>query len=384
LQRRRHQEAIEIAVMSIQKLKPESGTADAGAAPGALSVHYDSYELCEAILYTRVLRALEGAPVRYPIHRAVRCAAQRKLEEVFDDLALHSGLAAFRLAEGHLLLDGPHVFVEAKGWRKAGYCSCWFGIWADSASRASELRETLFRIVGDRYAREQMFTIDWHFTDNRGELTSTSFDELMHDGVHDEAYPSLGMAVDEFVDRYLSAAETVLVLQGPPGTGKTRLVRSILSAISRRKADSAKVMYTADKKSLEGDAIFVEFITGSHDAFVIEDADHLLLARSSGNQDLHRFLAIADGVVRAQGRKIIFTTNLANVSDLDDALLRPGRCFANVRTRALVRDEAASLLNRVLADQARQAGVLDALFPHGTRSVSVAQVYRACQPALCA
>ena len=33
----------------------------------------------------------------------------------------------------------------------------------------------------------------------------------------------------------------------------------------------------------------------------------MLLSRASGNEHLHRFLAIADGVVRAQGRKIVFS-----------------------------------------------------------------------------
>jgi ATP-dependent 26S proteasome regulatory subunit len=80
---------------------------------------------------------------------------------------------------------------------------------------------------------------------------------------------------------------------------------------------------------------------------VIEDADHRLMARANGNVDLHRFLAVADGVVRAQGRKIIFTTNLPNVGDIDDALVRPGCCFATVRTRALERSEAESLLIRL-------------------------------------
>jgi hypothetical protein len=93
-------------------------------------------------------------------------------------------------------------------------------------------------------------------------------------------------------------------------------------------------MYTCDKKALESDAIFVNFITGSHDAFVVEDADHILTPRANGNQDLHRFLAIADGVIRAQGRKITFTTNLPNVGDLDDALVRPGRCFAAIHATA--------------------------------------------------
>ena len=64
-------------------------------------------------------------------------------------------------------------------------------------------------------------------------------------------------------------------------------------------------MYTGDKRAFESDEIFVDFITGSHDAFVVEDADHLLTARSSGNQDLHRFLGIADGVVREAHRQTL-------------------------------------------------------------------------------
>jgi chromosomal replication initiation ATPase DnaA len=93
--------------------------------------------------------------------------------------------------------------------------------------------------------------------------------------------------VATFIARYLASRETVLILQGPLGTGKTRLVRAILAAMSARKADSAQVLYTADMRALENDEIFVDFITGNHDAFVIEDADNLLMARANGNVDLH-------------------------------------------------------------------------------------------------
>ena len=135
-------------------------------------------------------------------------------------------------------------------------------------------------------------------------------------------------------------------------------------------------MYTGDKRALENDEIFVDFITGSHDAFVVEDADHLLTARSSGNLDLHRFLAIADGVVRAQGRKIIFTTNLPNITDIDDALLRPGRCFASIRARLLSKDEARALLARISDDNEQNVQRLERLFPSDVKSVSVASVYQ--------
>jgi ATP-dependent 26S proteasome regulatory subunit len=137
-------------------------------------------------------------------------------------------------------------------------------------------------------------------------------------------------------------------------------------------------MYTADKRALENDEIFVDFITGSHDAFVIEDADHMLLARSNGNHDLHRFLAIADGVVRAQGRKIIFTTNLPNIGDIDDALRRPGRCFAIVHTRQLHLSEAERLIARLSSgnDQVAQAAYAR-ITSQGGRTASVSDVYRA-------
>lgn len=188
----------------------------------------------------------------------------------------------------------------------------------------------------------------------------------------------LGEPVASFIGRYLEAREAVLVLQGPPGTGKTHLVRAVLAEMSKRKSENAWVMYTADKKVIENDRIFLEFLTGSHDAFVIEDADHMLMARTSGNQDLHRFLAISDGIVRAQGRKIIFTSNLPNVGDLDDALLRPGRCFANVRVRLLDRVEAERLVNQFCPQPQVRERALRAALPDSGKWASVAEIYRAC------
>jgi hypothetical protein len=124
--------------------------------------------------------------------------------------------------------------------------------------------------------------------------------------------------------------------------------------------------------------VFVEFITGTHDVFVIEDTDNLLKARASGNDEMHRFLAIADGVARSQGRKIVFTTNLPNVTDIDDALVRPGRCYAVKTLRSLEPGEALTLARRLCGEDMERFGraqvALDAI---GGRTRSVAQVYRA-------
>jgi hypothetical protein len=323
-------------------------------------------DLADTLIQLRAIQAFDTRAMSYAIQRTVRCAARRPIDELFDDLALHMSMTVHRMDATSLLLDAPGVFVSARGRRKMDYGSLTFNIWADTVERLEGTRDRILRLVGEQLARREMFTIDWHFHSPSG-LNSASFDETADPPPVDEAYPTLGGSVAAFVARYLASRETVLILQGPPGTGKTRLVRAILAALSTRKGDSARVLYTADQRALDNDEIFVEFITGSHDAFVIEDADHLLMARANGNVDLHRFLAIADGVVRAQGRKIIFTTNLPNVGDIDDALVRPGRCFATVRTRALERGEASALALRLGVDVA---------VPMGQRSISLAAFYK--------
>jgi hypothetical protein len=288
-------------------------------------------------------------------------------------LALHTGLAAHRLDTAALLLDGPGLLVNATGARKTDYSSGLFEIWAADIARADAARTQLLGVVGAQCHRQEIFTIDWHFWSSQSGLTSVAVDELCDSELLDESYPTLA-PIKSLIDRYVNSRETVLVLQGPPGTGKTRLVRAILAAMSRRKGDSAQIMYTADRRTLDHDETFVQFITGSHDAFVVEDADHMLMPRADGNDNLHRFLCVADGVVRALGRKIIFTTNLPNLGDIDEALVRPGRCFGVLRTRNLERPEVQRLLAKVCGDDTTAA---ETALPSDSRSLSLASVFRA-------
>ena len=148
--------------------------------------------------------------------------------------------------------------------------------------------------------------------------------------------------------------------------------------MSQRRGEPAQALYTGDMKALASDEIFVKFITGSQNAFVIEDADHLLKPRSDGNEHLHRFLTIADGVVRSQGRKIIFSTNLPNVGDLDDALIRPGRCFARIHVRTLTSAETHALADEIAAgDTEKLTRASVTLASEGGRKHSLAEIYRA-------
>ena len=293
-------------------------------------VHY----LGNLVLDNRMARAMSEGVSRYPIYRVLRFAARVELEVLFDAIALDPAWRAERINAEAVLVDGEGVFVAAYGSRKADYCSCNFYVWAADVARAEEAKAAPAR-QGRLHAHHRADVLDRLDTSSpRAAIwRARTIEELADDVLRDRAYPEIKGGVRGFIARYLDAPETVLVLQGPPGTGKTRLIRGILGEMSRRKGEPAQALYTGDMKALASDEIFVKFITGTHDAFVVEDADHLLKPRADGNEHLHRFLTIADGVVRSQGRKIIFSTNLPNVGDLDDAL-HPARTLLRAHPRA--------------------------------------------------
>jgi hypothetical protein len=195
----------------------------------------------------------------YVIHRELRFSARMQLHAVFDDLALNLGWQAHRVDATSLLLDADGLFIAGSGARKPDYCSCKFDIWAQSPQQAEAAREAILARIGDALLFDPMIRIDWAFVGGKGELHITHMEEIADDVLYDEAYPDLERGIASFVGDYLESSETVLVLQGPPGTGKTRLIRGVLGEIARRKGGT-------DKKALEGDEIFVNFLTGACDA----------------------------------------------------------------------------------------------------------------------
>lgn len=138
----------------------------------------------------------------------------------------------------------------------------------------------------------------------------------------DEMYPWLeGETLKEYYDRYMESSANILLLLGPPGTGKTTFIRGLLQHTR------SSAIATYDAAILSKDHIFAEFVEGNRNVMVIEDADTFLAAREDGNDMMHKFLNVGDGLVTTKNKKMIFSTNLTSISKIDSALVRPGRCF---------------------------------------------------------
>ena len=160
-----------------------------------------------------------------------------------------------------------------------------------------------------------------------------------------EMYPFLGdETLDEYYDRYMDSSASIMILIGPAGMAKTHFIKGFL----HRANQSAIVCY--DEKVLSSDSLFATFVDDDNGVLVIEDADIFLSSRKDGNDLMHKFLNVGDGLVTVQGKKIIFSTNLPNVKDIDEALLRPGRCHDVLQFNYLSASDAEKLVDKLSID----------------------------------
>ena len=180
----------------------------------------------------------------------------------------------------------------------------------------------------------------------------------------DEMYPFLdGETLGDYYERYMASSANILLLIGPPGTGKTTFIRGLLAHTN----SSAIVSY--DSQILEKDGFFARFIESDDNVMVLEDSDAFLKSRTDGNTMMHRFLNVGDGLVTTKGKKMIFSTNLPSIRDVDSALVRPGRCFDILTFDTLNVEQANTLAKRL--------GVTIPVRPRGkeTEAYSIAEVF---------
>ncbi len=158
------------------------------------------------------------------------------------------------------------------------------------------------------------------------------------------------MSVDPAV-----AVGRLLLVHGPPGTGKTTALR----AISAAWRGWCRTEVVIDSERLYGDASYLMAVLldqdedGDEDAstprwrlLILEDCDELIRAdaKKEAGQALGRLLNVTDGLIGEGLRLMVAVTTNEPLGALHPAIVRPGRCLAEVHIGRLSRSEAAAWL----------------------------------------
>jgi hypothetical protein len=272
----------------------------------------------------------------------IKCLSNEEILKLFTDK--NSYICLYR---NKYIISDNDVVLELTIGNRHQYKSLDISVYHDSSKLCNKDIDNNIKLkIKDYSIGCLLANIDWYYWGGDC-IRENMVSEVLGDTLYPEAYPFIP-DLDKFIESYLDSDESVLFLIGKPGTGKTRLCRYIMKKIGERKTEEASVYFTSDKKVLDNERIFMDFISSEADLMILEDIDTDLKSRtaSGGNDFMYRLLNVSDGILKNYNRKIILSTNLPSTKDVDPALIRDGRCFASLSFRSLTLEESRAFLDK--------------------------------------
>ena len=142
---------------------------------------------------------------------------------------------------------------------------------------------------------------------------------------------------------FLNERESGLaVLYGVAGSGKTSFIKALISSL-----DKQFILVTNAIAAHMAEPEFIAFMMENKDSiFILEDCEQVLMSREENRFGgaISNILNMSDGLMSdIFNIKFICTFN-TDINNIDEALLRPGRCFVNYEFKPLEAEKASKLL----------------------------------------
>lgn len=162
----------------------------------------------------------------------------------------------------------------------------------------------------------------------------------LHINIIKELYPDID--IDILVQDYIESNESVLILLGEPGVGKTMFGRYLLTKIKDR-----RIALVREHEYFAKNAFWNNVQQHKIDLLILDDVDFSFEKDQANSNDvLSNILAFTDGIIKNNTKMIITTNN--KISEINNALTRPGRCFDCIALSKLEFDYAKDVWMSVL------------------------------------
>jgi len=299
----------------------------------------------------------------------------------------------FSKASNHIVFKYDSCICKLSWWLGEGFA---YQIASDNKKKADALERRLLKWIPEVKLEDGRIPVTFWTLGKHGpvmrqrKITVPSWEDIISN------YPKgIDDGLSELASLRPDKSGQLILFHGTPGTGKSYAIRALI----REWGSWCSANYIVDPERFFGDSaeymISVllggdyeepelpsaartepETIKPTWKLYVVEDGDEFLTedAKSRSGQALSRLLNVVDGMIGQGLRVLVLVTTNEPIEKIHPAIIRPGRCLANINFRKFTIEEAKEWMKeqgyeeevkdeKTLAELYHKLGYIESLQP---------------------